>query len=110
MSQIKDLQVGIEKFFKDKSDTLFIMVINTLFYDSKYESPIVQEMIDNFMFENGLSVIYEKYKHDANNTKSYFLKTTLSERQIMEDLTLAFLSASHNRFNQLVIKINKSNG
>lgn len=107
-SEARELQEDIEKYFKDTSDAIFILVVDRFVYHSESKMDSVNKLFEGFLKENGLFDSYKKYEFDISNKAGYFRKCNYSASGIIESLKQCFLSASHQRFRRATSKLLKN--
>lgn len=101
-SQIQDIQEGLFEFFEDIDDKMVIDFIDSFVYFNSTQDVRVSKLIERFLKENELMGAYMNVIHDRDNQSNHFLRASLSERSMIQEIQSCLLSLAYNRFrNQL---------
>ena len=105
-----EYQELITDFFKDESDTVFILFISRFVYhNSEDVAEFIQTLFDRFLEENGLTKSFNDYEFDISENRGSFLKCSMSARNIIVSLQHVCLSVAYHRFKFATVKLNRLN-
>ena len=103
MTDSAQLQKIVLEYFEDTSDKTFSKIVKAFVFDRGTDDFEATGKLNEFIDDNGLSDVLVRLYSDKVNPNKIFLSTSLSERNLIEDLHYAFLIESFNRFKVLVI-------
>lgn len=95
------IEENIFEYFEEVDDPLFSDFVDTFVYRQSSDDPEVHALIDRFLKDNELELIYLNYLEDLMRTR-YFRKSSLSQVNMMNNIFYSLLSLSHNRFRRYV--------
>ena len=79
-------------------------IIKCFVYNVSTQDEKVSKLIDKFIKDNGLTQVFIHHQLDLQHPESMFSKSSLSERDMMDQLHRAFLNLAFNRFSWLMAK------
>ena len=105
----KDLRLQIQEDifeqFKEVDNETLCKVIKSFVYMKPTDDENISKMVTKFLEDNDLAIIYGNIYMDhqdyLNNIQRSFLRTTISERSMFDDIQIAFWNLSFNRLNNL---------
>lgn len=105
------LQENIIEYFKDIDDKTFIALIDTFVYHSPIgDNKKISTLIDKFLKDNELGEAYLNYLCDLKDEstkdlhKHFFNRSSMSQRNMIENIKSALLNAAYNRFRKVTTK------
>jgi len=104
---LQSLQKQIFDYFKDTDDKTLVEIIDAFVYNSPSNRSDVGIIIDKFLKDNDLVQAFINYNIDLKNIDNknvFFNKCSLSEREMIENIRISFLSLAFNRLRQSVVK------
>jgi hypothetical protein len=102
----RQIQELVLDYFKDIDDITVSTVVDAIVYmnpitDRKSKA---SEVIEKFLSDNGLADSFLKYMHDYRNESKYFLRASISDVDMIENVKRALLNLSYNRYRLLMEK------
>lgn len=94
--QQKSLQLAVFEYFKDTPDELFSEIVESFVYNKGSSNDKVGKLVEKFLKDNGVEQAYINCRIDLKN--QFFKRSSLTERDMIEQLRNAFLSISFHRF------------
>lgn len=99
------IQEDIFEQFKDVDNETLCKFIKSFVYMKPTNDESISKMVTKFLEDNDLSIIYGNIYMDhqdylKGNSRN-FLRTTISERSMFDDLQIAFWNLAFNRLNNL---------
>lgn len=98
MNLDQQIQENVFDYFKNVSDEIFVQVVDCLAYHQSTNNQEVSKLCEAFLSDNELSIIYGNYVLDLKEPRDFFSRTSLSERNIIDQIKVGLMSASHVRF------------
>ena len=96
--QQKSLQFAVIDYFKDTPDELFTQIVDSFVYNKGTTNDKVGKIVGKFLKDNGVEQAYINYRIDFTDEARIFKRSSLTERDMIEQLKNAFLNAAYNRF------------
>ena len=103
---LQNLQKQIFDYFEDTDNKTLVEIIHAFVYYSPSNRSDVGVIIDKFLKDNDLTQAYINYSIDIkekDNPSTYFNRSSLSEREMIENVRLSFLSLGFNRLRQSIV-------
>jgi hypothetical protein len=107
-NEIAQIQDIIFDFFQDTPDEVFAEIVNAIAFEKGTDSAKATSELTRFMKENDLGDDYILYREEKQNPPKHFSKLSMSVVEIFNNMKVAFLAVSHNRF-LTSIEVKKSN-
>ena len=101
--QIQIQQLVLD-YFIDTDDKTMSAIIKCFVYNESTKDDKISELIDKFIKDNGLTQAFINHHLDLKNTESMWLRSSLSERDMIDQVHRAFLNLAFNRFAWLMDK------
>lgn len=92
-----DLQQAVIDYFVDVNDITVALVVNSFVYSRPTKVDVVSRLIEAFLKDNGLIQTFLNHIADQREDMIIF-KSSYSEREMMNNLNVAFLNLAFNRF------------
>ena len=105
--QLLDMQKIIIDYFEDTDDKTMISIIDSFVYGKSTKNNEASKLIESFIKDNGIETAFVNYMIDIKakaEGNPMWLRSSYSERSIIEDIKLSLLNLSYNRFRNLVDK------
>ena len=105
--QLLELQRIVLDYFKDIDDVTMGKVIESFVYGVSTKDDKASKLIETFIKDNGIETAFVNYMIDLKakaDGKSLWLRSSYSERSIIEDIKISFLNLAFNRFIQSASK------
>ena len=111
MNKLIELQKIIFEYFKDIDDITFIEIVKSFVFDVSNPSKEASKLIEKFLKDNGLDDAFINYQYDKTDKATLFRRSSLSQSSMIENIKTSLLTASFNRFNVSVSRLDleKSN-
>lgn len=103
MTQAEEIQEIVIDYFKNVDDETMVHVINAFVYNKPTSQEHgVSELVEKFINDNGLKQAYVNYLIDIRRgATAYFLKSSGSELEIIEQVKIGLLNLAFNRFRKI---------
>ena len=99
--QLLELQRIVIDYFKDVDDKTIGCIIESFVYGKSTKNDKASKLIESFIKDNGIETAFINYMIDVKakaEGKSLWLRSSYSERSIIEDIKISFLNLAFNRF------------
>lgn len=98
--QQRSLQLAVFDYFKDTPDELFSQIVDSFVYNKGSSNDKVGKVVEKFLKDNGVEQAYINCRIDMTDDARIFKRSSMTERDMIEQLRTAFLSISFHRFQQ----------
>jgi len=92
------IQQQVLDYFIDTDDKTMSSIIKCFVYSESTEDDKISKLIDKFIKDNGLTQAFINHHIDLKNPDSMWLRSSLSERDMIDQIHRAFLNLAFNRF------------
>ena len=102
--QLMELQRIVIDYFKDVDDKTIGNIIESFVYGKSTKNDKASKLIESFIKDNGIETAFVNYMIDVKakaEGKALWLRSSYSERGIIEDIKISFLNLAFNRFIEL---------
>ncbi len=99
----RDLSLSLQKqvieYFEKYDDKTFIQIVDTFVYSIPVGKNVeIGKIINDFLKLNGLESAFLNYVSDQRGDNKFFVRSSMSEIGMIDNIKSAFLNASFNRF------------
>lgn len=110
MDYLKLTQDAVFKYFENIDDRTLISFVETFNY-GVHPNEKIAKLIDEFLTENDLVLPFLNREYDNKNKQVSFFRSSLSDVEIMNSVSIALLSLCFNRFKNVklpkIVKLRK---
>lgn len=99
-NESQEIQENLFEWFRDVDDRTLADFILVFVYDNSINNVKISKLVEKFLDENGLAMAYINYQHDMRKKESAWLRSSYSERNMIEMVRSGLLSVSFNRFDK----------
>jgi hypothetical protein len=96
--EFKDIQEAVFDYFRDIDDKTISAFIECHVFKTGTTNTEICTMNEKFLEDNGLKEAYLNQHHDETHPGAYFLRTSLTQRSILQQVNVALLTLAFNRF------------
>lgn len=101
MDELKEMQENLFEYFEGISTNQLVQIIDGVIYFQPTDDKKISQLRLKFLQDMDVEDIYLNYYQDITNPK-HFMRTSMSERGLWENLTRSLLSIAFNRLRTLI--------
>lgn len=98
LEQQLQIQELVLNYFESTDDLDVALVINSFVYENKSPNTKISKLIEKFLADNGLTQAFINLSIDKANPDRLFSRSSGSESDMIEQVKIALLNLSFNRF------------
>lgn len=98
MDKLVETQKILDKQLSHLDDKTFVQLVDCFCYDTPTKSTRISKILERFIEDNDLFEVVANARYDREHPEGFFLRSSLSQRQTLENIKVSLVSLSHNRF------------
>lgn len=95
--ELEQIQKIVFAYFKDVDDKTTMDITHSFVFTNPTKNDKVSKLFMKFLKDNGLELTYVNYLSDLQDPNKMFLRSSLTEAHMIEQIKIAFLVMSFNR-------------
>ncbi len=97
MNEYIEIQENLFEYFENTNDKVFVEFIKLFVYKQESKNEEANKLFEQFLTDNGIRKAYDNYQQDLENPTSFFTRSSMSERNLIEQIKQGLLSVAFNK-------------
>ncbi len=101
-NEFQDIQEAIFDYFEDTDNKTLAALIDVFVFKKGTQDTNISKLCEKFMKDNDLIKATMNVHWDDTHPDQPFLRSSLTERSILQQVNVALLTLAYNRFRRIV--------